>query len=57
MEKSDKDKLIAELNQLSENFKENKERMIEIAKTLLAEHFNYKPKKKWTDVENAERKS
>ena len=57
MEKSEKDKLIAELNQLSENFEKNKQRMIEIAKILLAEHFNYKPKKKWTDVENAERES
>ena len=49
MEKSDKDKLIAELNQLSENFEKNKERMIEIAKILLSEHYWYKknpPKEK-----------
>lgn len=47
--------LIEELNNLSTNFEKNKERMVEIAKILLAEHFNYKPKKKseW-DVWNAE---
>lgn len=41
MEKQEKDKLIQELNELSTDFNKNKERMIEIAKTLLAEHFNY----------------
>lgn len=54
MEKSEKDKLIAELNQLSENFKENKERMVEIAKTLLAEHFNYKRKSDLDKSENCQ---
>ena len=45
MEKeTEKQKLIAELNQLSENFEKNKQRMIEIAKILLAEHFNYRNK-------------
>ena len=46
MEKRTKDKseLIAELNQLSENFEKNKQRMIEIARILLAEHFNYHKK-------------
>lgn len=39
--------LVEELNNLSTNFEKNKERMVEIAKILLAEHFNYKPRKKW----------
>ena len=41
--------LINELNQLSSNFEKNKERMIEIAKILLSEHYWYKknpPKEK-----------
>ena len=38
------DKLIKELNELSEDFPATKDRMVEIAKILLAEHFNYKPK-------------
>ena len=46
MEKTEKDKLIEELNQLSENFEKNKQRMIEIARILLAEHFNYQRKDK-----------
>ena len=57
MEKeTEKQKLIAELNQLSENFEKNKQRMIEIAKILLAEHFNYHKKSEWINVENAENK-
>ena len=45
MEKEkEKSELIKELNQLSENFEKNKQRMIEIARILLAEHFNYKKK-------------
>ena len=55
MEKSEKDKLIQELNELSTDFKNNKERMVEIAKILLAEHFNYHRKKPW-DVWGAEKK-
>ena len=52
MEKeTEKQKLIAELNQLSENFEKNKQRMIEIARILLAEHFNYHKKSEW-DVWN-----
>ena len=43
MDKS-KEELIKELNQLSDNFEKNKQRMIEIARILLAEHFNYKKK-------------
>ena len=50
MEKeTEKQKLIAELNQLSDNFEKNKQRMIEIAKILLAEHYSWKknpPKEK-----------
>ena len=36
--------LVEELNKLSENFPATKDRMVEIAKILLAEHFNYIPK-------------
>lgn len=46
MEKSEKDKLIEEMNQLSENFKENKDRMVEIAKILLTDHYRYLPRNK-----------
>ena len=45
MEKeSEYKELINELNKLSENFPATKDRMVEIAKILLAEHFNYIPK-------------
>jgi hypothetical protein len=37
--KSEYDKLVEELNQLSDNFEKNKDRMIEIAKILLSEHY------------------
>lgn len=49
MAKTEKDKLVQELNQLSENFEKNKERMVEIAKILLTDHYWYLPKKdkKW----------
>ena len=51
MEKTEKDKLIEELNQLSENFEKNKQRMIEIARILLHDHYWYKKnqpiKKNW----------
>ena len=33
--------LVEELNKLSEDFPATKDRMVEIAKILLAEHFNY----------------
>jgi hypothetical protein len=39
MEKSEKDALVKELNELSVDPKKNKERMIEIAKILLADHY------------------
>ena len=45
MEKSEKDKLIQELNELSVDAKNNKERMVEIAKILLAEHYGFNRKK------------
>lgn len=41
MEKSDKELLIKELNELSQDFTHNKERMTEIAKILLADHYWY----------------
>lgn len=46
MDKEEKDKLIQEMNELSSDFPNNKERMMEIAKILLAEHywFTRKPK-------------
>ena len=33
--------LVEELNKLSENFPATKDRMVEIAKILLAEHYGY----------------
>ena len=39
MAETEKDKLVQELNQLSENFEKNKERMVEIAKILLTDHY------------------
>ena len=48
MEKSEKDALIKELNELSTDAIHNKERMIEIAKILLADHYWFTRKeKKW----------
>ena len=51
MDKSEKDRLVQELNELSdmkwspeEIRKQRKERMIEIAKTLLADHYWYTKK-------------
>ena len=41
MEKTDKNALIKEMNELSTNFPKNKERMMEIAKILLAEHYGF----------------
>jgi hypothetical protein len=53
MEQSEKDKLIQEMNELSSDFTKNKERMMEIAKILLAEHYGFtrKPKKE-SDLES-----
>jgi ribosomal protein S17E len=39
MDKAEARKLIDELNDLSSNFEKNKERMVEIAKILLADHY------------------
>ena len=36
--------LVEELNNLSTNFEKNKDRMVEIAKILLTEHYWYKKK-------------
>ena len=41
-----KDKLVQELNQLSNDFPRNKQRMVEIAKVLLARHYWYTRKEK-----------
>lgn len=51
--------LIEELNNLSTNFEKNKDRMVEIAKILLADHYKYLPrnKNKWNNVKSAEKKS
>ena len=38
--------LVEELNNLSTNFEKNKERMVEIAKILLTEHYWYLPRNK-----------
>ena len=37
--------LIEELNNLSTNFEKNKDRMVEIAKILLTDHYKYLPRK------------
>jgi hypothetical protein len=39
MDKEEKDKLIQEMNELSSDFTKNKDRMMEIAKILLADHY------------------
>ena len=46
MDKEEKDKLIQEMNELSSDFPKNKERMMEIAKILLAEHYWFTRKTK-----------
>lgn len=53
MEQSEKDALVKELNELSTDARKNKQRMIEIAKILLAEHYGFtrKPKKE-SDLES-----
>ena len=55
----EKDDLIKELNNLSTNFEKNKERMVEIAKILLTDHYKYLPrnKNKWNNVKDVEKKS
>ena len=46
MDKEKARKLIDELNDLSSNFEKNKERMVEIAKILLTDHYKYLPRNK-----------
>ena len=59
MDKEEARKLIDELNDLSSNFEKNKERMVEIAKILLTDHYWYLPRKnkQWKTVKDAEKKS
>lgn len=44
--------LVEELNKLSENFPATKERMVEIAKILLTDHYKYLPRNKNKNGEN-----
>ena len=44
--------LVEELNNLSTNFEKNKERMVEIAKILLTDHYKYLPRNKNKNGEN-----
>ena len=44
--KEDYKSLVEELNKLSEDFPATKDRMVEIAKILLTEHYWYKRKEK-----------
>ena len=46
LDKAEKDKLIQEMNELSSDFTKNKERMMEIAKILLADHYWFTRKTK-----------
>lgn len=59
MDKEKARELIDELNDLSSNFEKNKERMVEIAKILLTDHYWYLPRKneQWSNVKDAEKKS
>ena len=50
--KSEYNKLVEELNQLSDNFEKNKDRMVEIAKILLTEHYWYLSRNKNKNGEN-----
>lgn len=52
LEKSEKDKLVREMNELSSDFKKNKDRMVEIAKILLTDHYGYLPRNKNKNGEN-----
>ena len=57
---TEKDKLVEELNRLSESFPESKDRMIEITKILLRDHYGYLPRKRndeWkSDAQTATKK-
>ena len=50
--KSEYKELINELNQLSEDFPATKDRMVEIAKILLTDHYKYLPRNKNKNGEN-----
>lgn len=57
MDRQEKDKLVTELNELSdmkwlseEIKKQRRDRMLEIAKILLADHYWYTRKEKDTDI-------
>ena len=52
--------LVEELNNLSTDFEKNKDRMVEIAKILLTDHYKYLPRnknKQWNNVKDAEKSS
>ena len=52
--------LVEELNQLSEDFPATKDRMVEIAKILLTDHYKYLPRnknKQWKNAKDAEKSS
>lgn len=55
MEKEEVDKLIEELNELSEFEEQNKERMLEIAK-ILCDFYMPNRKKGWNNVQDVEKK-
>ena len=50
--------LVEELNELSTDFEKNKDRMVEIAKILLRDHYKYLPRnknKQWNNVKDVEK--
>ena len=51
--------LVEELNKLSEDFPATKDRMVEIAKILLTDHYKYLPRKnkQWDNVKDVEKSS
>ena len=52
--------LVEELNKLSENFPATKDRMVEIAKILLTDHYKYLPRnknKQWNNAKDVEKSS
>ena len=51
--------LVEELNKLSEDFPATKDRMVEIAKILLTDHYKYLPRnknKQWNNAKDAEKR-
>ena len=51
--------LVEELNNLSEDFPATKDRMVEIAKILLTDHYKYLPRKnkQWNNAKGVEKSS